>query len=1062
MKKKKSLAVLATAAMVMALLPGSVFGAGLDYTRLAGDDRIKTALEVCEAGWKSADTVILAPADQDNLVDSLAAAPLAGQEDAPILVTYKSSLDAEVKEKIQELGAKKVYVIGAISDKVKNEVDALKDVSVVKLSGADRIATARAITAELDKPAGTFVVGYMGLADALSVSAYAASHDYAIALANSDGSIDAKDLKGSKYYVVGGNAKVKDIKGAQRFAGSDDYGTNEAVAEGLYEELDRIYLANGASLVDALTVAPLAAKYENSFVQLCTTFKVNPLEAVTKDTKLFAVGGAAVVPESIIEKAAADGENRDGEAGAESLNLLQIELDLKGVDYDLEALEDTDNYALEGYVKKKKADIGIVDVDVEDDIAVLTLEKAVDNQSTGTLEVEEAVTGEELTFEKLEFMDKTLPTVAEVKVVGEDTLKVIFSEPIVDLESMEEEFELTMSKKDYRVDKVTSLKNGLEANVQIRGGFDEGTLTVSIGNQLEDYAGFHVVVKDFETKVKKDTTEPEVTGYKQVTRQQVKLIFDEDIRIEDDDQDNYYHSSSKNTIDDDIDEDTDLEGNVLTLRFTDNPLPEGDAYIYLEPGAVADLWGNENDRIKVKVEVEEDRTAPKVKHAEYFGEDQAIVVTFSEAMADDSAEDTDNYALEDDEGDEVRISRAVLKGDKVTLTLRNKELKKGTYELVIQDVEDLAGNEISKTTLEVGIADNDPPAYPKAVYYEGSKEDYTLYVEFGEEMAVSGTYSVNDLSKYEIYDDSAQSYINLETASNKGQFDIDLKVTNSGKTVEITLDGFALDPKKDGLLIARVADSQGNFTEGFGSDKLSFVGAEDRTILFADEGVTATARDTIEVEFDGRLDEFNVKDFYIAVDGDAGDYTIATLERKSDARIILTLDEDTLLPADLKEGRDSLSLAVRGGRGDRDYEVRSESSSGAKLQAGQEMIILDKISPDVLLEDNKDTSRAYRKGENGSKDGIAAVYGTYEKATDLTFVTVELTEPVRSVVEDMIQVNDGDFEVVDVIQDGSKGILEFIVEGELLKGDEIEFSILRDDAGNYNSGISVEIEYEVD
>jgi putative cell wall-binding protein len=95
------------------------------------------------------------------------------------------------------------------------------------------LTTARAITAELDNPAGTFVVGADGMADALSVASYAAAHHFAIAIANPDGSIAKSDMVERQTYIVGGKTRVADISGAKRFAGNDRFGTNATVAEGL-------------------------------------------------------------------------------------------------------------------------------------------------------------------------------------------------------------------------------------------------------------------------------------------------------------------------------------------------------------------------------------------------------------------------------------------------------------------------------------------------------------------------------------------------------------------------------------------------------------------------------------------------------------------------------------------------------------------------------------------------------------------------------------------------------------------------------------------------------------
>jgi len=162
-KTKKALAILALVAMVLTMIPMQLFAAD---DRLSGNDRYETAIAIAEAGWANgADTVILAAGDNDNLVDALAAASLAGQENAPILLTPKASLNAKVSAAIKDLGAKKVYIIGAAQG-LENAVKAL-GVDVKVLAGESRWATADAINAELKDVKGTFVVAYNGLADAL-------------------------------------------------------------------------------------------------------------------------------------------------------------------------------------------------------------------------------------------------------------------------------------------------------------------------------------------------------------------------------------------------------------------------------------------------------------------------------------------------------------------------------------------------------------------------------------------------------------------------------------------------------------------------------------------------------------------------------------------------------------------------------------------------------------------------------------------------------------------------------------------------------------------------------
>ncbi|MDR1604885.1 MAG: cell wall-binding repeat-containing protein, partial [Gracilibacteraceae bacterium] len=159
MNRNKTIAILAVVALLLTVVPAQLFAISstTDSLRLAGADRVGTALE-SSVGWTTADNVIIAPADQANLVDSLSAAPLAGQEKAPILLTFKNSLDAAVKDRIVELKAKKAFVIGAVTDPVVDQLKTIAGLEVEVLRGANRWATSDLINAKLLGAAGTFVV----------------------------------------------------------------------------------------------------------------------------------------------------------------------------------------------------------------------------------------------------------------------------------------------------------------------------------------------------------------------------------------------------------------------------------------------------------------------------------------------------------------------------------------------------------------------------------------------------------------------------------------------------------------------------------------------------------------------------------------------------------------------------------------------------------------------------------------------------------------------------------------------------------------------------------------
>ncbi|SHN79521.1 cell wall-binding repeat-containing protein [Desulfitobacterium chlororespirans] len=297
-KTKKALASLAIAGMVLSMAPISVFAADED-TRLAGADRYLTSIKIAEKAYASADTAVVAAGNPNNLVDALAAAPLAAQEDAPIYLTDKADMNDDVVKSMKALGVDKVIVVGAAASKAV--VDELKAAgfTVEEVKGAGRVETAEAINAKLTAPAGTFVVGYDGVADAMSVASFAAANNYAIVVTNqngmANGTVEAD-------YIVGGTTRVKDIAGAKRLAGADRYDTNKQVIAELDFDFGKVYVGNGLTLADALVGSVLAAQ-TNSPIALTDgkTVKADIASNLDADSVIVALGGTAAVSNAVID-----------------------------------------------------------------------------------------------------------------------------------------------------------------------------------------------------------------------------------------------------------------------------------------------------------------------------------------------------------------------------------------------------------------------------------------------------------------------------------------------------------------------------------------------------------------------------------------------------------------------------------------------------------------------------------------------------------------------------------------------------------------------------------------
>ena len=279
MKANKHLATVMAATMVA----GSVVPVMAETTNeaLIGKNRIETAVKISKDGWNSAETVILV--NDGAIADALTATPLAFAKNAPILLTSKNGLSAQVKAEIKRLEAKNVILIGGNTVLPASIEKELKELGLKpdRIKGDTREETALAIAKRLDAISDVseiaVVNGTKGLADAVSVAAAAAERHMPILLANPKKGLSAsekfiKDEAIKASYLIGGttvlpNKMVSSLPGQKRLSGSNRNDTNAKVIETFYKgkELKNVYVAKDgrggdSQLIDALAVGVLAAK----------------------------------------------------------------------------------------------------------------------------------------------------------------------------------------------------------------------------------------------------------------------------------------------------------------------------------------------------------------------------------------------------------------------------------------------------------------------------------------------------------------------------------------------------------------------------------------------------------------------------------------------------------------------------------------------------------------------------------------------------------------------------------------------------------------------------------
>src|SRR5665648_822045 len=261
-----------------------------------------------------------------NLIDALAAGPLAAKVNAPIILTEGNVLTKNAKDQLTRLKVKKVYVTSGTAVIKQSVLDELKTIATVtevkSLGGYDASETsvniAKAMVehgANIDK---VVITGGAG-SDALSIAPIAGAQGMPI-LYTSGGSLSSyvlTYLDGIKSnlketYVIGGTAVVSEAVKTQipgivvRYYGQTQYDTNIEVLKQFAGVLknQNTYVANGETLVEALAGARLAVK-NNSLILL--TGKTLP-EASKKyaqsnlSSNVIGLGGESVVPARVLSE----------------------------------------------------------------------------------------------------------------------------------------------------------------------------------------------------------------------------------------------------------------------------------------------------------------------------------------------------------------------------------------------------------------------------------------------------------------------------------------------------------------------------------------------------------------------------------------------------------------------------------------------------------------------------------------------------------------------------------------------------------------------------------------
>jgi hypothetical protein len=292
--------------------------------RMAGADRVGTALKVSQDSYGNNSAAAVVLADSMHFPDALAGTPLAVKEHGPLLLTNgsKGTVDPRLLPEIARVlgtGSKQVFVLGgtgSVSQGIEDQLKALH-YTVTRLWGTDRYGTALAIARWIGtSPTSIFLATGTDFPDGLSAGAAAGFKGGVLLLTNgktlpaavASYLDDARSNNPGLVTVVavGGLAHQADPTAEVSLVGSDRYATSELVAEKEFGPTPIVGLATGLSFPDALSGgaaaafdgAPLLVASPTSRWLLTTGAVPSFLHAWSAAiNQAFVFGGTAVVPQ---------------------------------------------------------------------------------------------------------------------------------------------------------------------------------------------------------------------------------------------------------------------------------------------------------------------------------------------------------------------------------------------------------------------------------------------------------------------------------------------------------------------------------------------------------------------------------------------------------------------------------------------------------------------------------------------------------------------------------------------------------------------------------------------
>lgn len=294
-------------------------------TRLAGADRYATAAAVSAATFPAGSAAAYV-ATGTSFPDALAGGPAAAIAGAPVLLTQPASLPSVTASELSRLRPQRIYVLGgpgAVSDAVVGSLRGFATSGeVIRLAGADRYATAAAVSARAFAPGApvAYVATGANFPDALAGGTAAGRQGGPVLLVGgtsipSATAAELGRLRPQRIVVLGGPSIVSDavlsaLRGyatsgrVDRLYGASRYETAIQISRATTADdgASTVYIATGAAFPDGLSGTPAAAR-GGPLILVPSSGLTDAIAAELRRLnapQVVILGGPGVVPDAVV------------------------------------------------------------------------------------------------------------------------------------------------------------------------------------------------------------------------------------------------------------------------------------------------------------------------------------------------------------------------------------------------------------------------------------------------------------------------------------------------------------------------------------------------------------------------------------------------------------------------------------------------------------------------------------------------------------------------------------------------------------------------------------------